>query len=460
MRRPRGAKILLAGSGVLLAAMIAPIILPDAPWDGEQRDDVVVEGDTLPVDEDEIFEWVQTEMGADVEPPTIVVTSEPKRTYTRPFGGKSASFHRILLVENETVQSTSKTPTAYYLAEPHTIYLHPSLVSDEANNSSRRALAVLLVEEYVHAIQFRNGTFEWNRPDGDASTDRRSAWQAVKEGGDVYVASQYADEHFPSRQNLSVGVRERYRNVTAVDRYFIAPYYFGDRYLRVRTNAPSAVWDTYSDPPETTEQLLHPRDRADESRTNLEVRTNVNGHITEILADRQGELFVRLVLSQCLSRDRAAQAAAGWGNDRLYPLWSDGARNYAWVLKWDDRAEATEFEDAFRRYLDCRASSDGGEGWRDGDTNFEVRRVTERTVVAFVGKPSFMANVTATERNDTVTIRLMDRVDDDGMTSENENATATSQSENATNESRDATTSDVSHGYASKWGSGPTYSRI
>lgn len=389
---------------LLLASGFVTLHTFDQPTGGEESDEVKVKNGNLSVDEDEIFTEVQQLLDSDVEPPTITLFSDTQEAYERSFGGKSEGFHRLMIQANSSSLTTHQTPGAYYLADEHTIYVHSGYASEDMNRSERQTLVEILVEEYVHAVQYRTNSFTWNRPDSqDDSTDELLAWQAVKEGGDVYVASEYVDDRFPQGRNLSSTDSRVYHNSSGVRQYFLAPYYFGDRYIRSHADAPSEIWPVYSTPPRTTEQLLHPQTKGEEPIKKLTVRAHTNRVFVRGGKDRQGELFIRLLLSQQLSRENATRAATGWGNDRLVKLWQGDEKNYAWVLRWDSEADAEEFEVAFERYLTRRGIATE-DGWKDAETHFRVERISNDTVAAFVGTDRFTANVTAEDQNGTVNI--------------------------------------------------------
>src|SRR5207249_2239333 len=79
------------------------------------------------------------------------------------------------------------------------------------------------------------------------------------------------------------------------------------------------------DPPESTEQVLHPpryyagRDRPIEVTLGGTDGLEASG-FTRILEDTIGELGIRVLARRALPAERAAQVAEGWGGDRLRAL--------------------------------------------------------------------------------------------------------------------------------------------
>lgn len=107
----------------------------------------------------------------------------------------------------------------------------------------------------------------------------------------------------------------------------------------------------YTDPPDSTEQVLHPErylTRDDPTWLEFASWDDAGG---EVLAeDILGEFTLRTTLSQLVSDQLAAQAieraAAGWDGDRLrLRTWADAPERarVTWASVWDDAAEALQF---------------------------------------------------------------------------------------------------------------------
>ncbi|MBS1263710.1 MAG: hypothetical protein MAG715_00899 [Methanonatronarchaeales archaeon] len=137
-----------------------------------------------------------------------------------------------------------------------------------------------------------------------------------------------------------------------------------------------AVDSALRSPPETTEEVLHPRreDGFEEVREGFELE---GWRLVE--DDRFGEFFVRVFLSTHLPDSDAEAAAHGWGGDR-FVMYADG-EDYAfqWVLRWDSGRDAEEFAEAVEEVLDSEGSRSWGTWVVDGEhITFEV---AERKVV-------------------------------------------------------------------------------
>jgi hypothetical protein len=126
--------------------------------------------------------------------------------------------------------------------------------------------------------------------------------------------------------------------------------------LRVRQAGGQALLDRAfrSDPPRSTEQILHPEKwifrRDDPVAVEVpDLAAALPGFVPAAEGD-MGELAVRILLREGLKDEaRATAAAAGWGGDRFAVYEKDGRRLLAWVTAWDSAADAAEFATAARQ---------------------------------------------------------------------------------------------------------------
>ena len=115
----------------------------------------------------------------------------------------------------------------------------------------------------------------------------------------------------------------------------------------------AAVDRAYADPPDSTEQILHPEKYAAGERP---VTVSVPADLAQRLGDGWevdlqdtiGEFGLRTWLQTVggLDPDAAATAAAGWGGDRLVLVSHGAAFAIAIQTAWDTPADATEFATA------------------------------------------------------------------------------------------------------------------
>jgi hypothetical protein len=111
-----------------------------------------------------------------------------------------------------------------------------------------------------------------------------------------------------------------------------------------------------TDPPRSTEQILHPEKwhtrRDDPILLKLpDLAAELPGY-RKAAEGEMGELSLRIFLREGLKDpERANRAAAGWGGDRFAVFEKDGeqgaaGRRVVWITEWDTETDAGEFRDA------------------------------------------------------------------------------------------------------------------
>lgn len=349
---------------------------------------VVVRGGSLTVDEDLVFDRVVALTGREVAPPTVTVRDLPSGSPVR-----SSDVYRILgLADVETAGERTAGVT----------YYDGSVVLDPTDDPAE--VERTLAHEYVHVVQFRTGMVEHPRGiDARDVTDVRMTWQTLVEGGAVYVADAYVERHGSGPAQSTVIGRLYEDPPTPASRLTLGWYHFGYRYVDARIDEPSNLEGAYAPFPNSTEQVLHNETPTAEPPLVVNAEIDTGGDWTVLRrADRKGELFVRVLLRTELDRNRSARAAAGWGNDRWWLLYDDetGDDAVAWILRWDSRADADEFERAVRAYVDRRRAT--------ADGRFRVERVAGDTVAVYAGEGSFVDDVATSTAGGEVTVTVED----------------------------------------------------
>jgi len=415
--------LVLAGCSAPVASGPDPTATPETPSDAETTTEppadgtttdpataedgalVSVEGPDPDANETDLFLRTRRLLEADTEPPGVVVTRSPDVEF--PQSTADVTFRALFVpgVDPDAPQlgrDDGDFPTAspaFYYPGTHTIYLNPAIVDNPAVD-----IEEVLLEEFAHAVQFRNETFrtyydarvEGSRFRGNLTTDDRLATIAVREGvGDVFVTARVQSESLGLAGDETIGavVDTRYRRNGVGYRLGFGPYLFGYEYADRRLDRAVDTFSVYADPPESGEQVLHD---TDEAPSPLSVA--VEGDLERARTDTYGELFLRPALTGGLNRSAAARAADGWGNDRLlnvtYDAPSGRDSGFVWVLDWDDADEAAEFSRLFAEYVVER-----GRPAADGRYTFEgrewdLREVDDTTVAVVVGPTSLHEAVT------------------------------------------------------------------
>ncbi|KPN31139.1 hypothetical protein SY89_01882 [Halolamina pelagica] len=326
----------------------------------------------LPVNATLVWQRVESILGGEYDPPAVSVRDGALEPQTDDFAAHLGLGDGVETFDADRVRASYSQRTGRVRISP--------------GNGSVAQVTRILAHEYVHVVQFR-------RVDGnrtvflDRVSDRESfgIQRALIEGSAVYLEDAY------TRQFLGFSAIERrcgeYRNGTHYERYAGQAYCFGGQYFAAQLDSPGEAFSPNTRLPNTTEQLLHPGTTEPPANLTVVDETPTDWYTPASFA-RRGELFARTVLGTELPEDRAAEAAAGWGNDRLVAVTGD-TEGYVWVLRWDTDADAREFERAFADYLDARGNRTA-EGWRVDGEYYRLATVDDRTVAVVTGNETFV----------------------------------------------------------------------
>jgi hypothetical protein len=221
----------------------------------------------------------------------------------------------------------------------------------------------LVAHELTHALQdqhFGLPTEPTALIDGDG--DRQLARHALLEGDATLAGFGYVVGGTPDRATISRIQRSihaavprelaaRYPDVPDLVRTTVAFVYDDGTAFAgwaLAEGGWAAVDRVHRDPPDSTEQVLHParyyaaRDRpVDIALAGTETLEAAAWRRT--VEDSVGELHLRVLARRVLPDDQAARVADGWGGDRLRVLERGGELLLVWMTAWDSPAEATEF---------------------------------------------------------------------------------------------------------------------
>lgn len=407
--------LLLAGCtyGVGGTDTVAPTAGSDGPpdaaaseVDGAPVEPVSLENSSLSLPADRILADVEGLLGEDVERPRIEVLEPPA-----PDGGGD----------------TESNATVYFAQTPYRFAEHLALdevgvdggaeglatgttnqfgfVRLQVADATRAQQEKLLVHEYVHVVQVRSGMFPWSLGDlaGNMPTDEAQAKWALTEGAAVWATDRYVDRHMAATvRPQSAVMADQYERAAVGSRFFLARYHLGATGVDRHLEDPADLRSLYRPPiPNTTEQVIHGYGPGEEPMDPVTVDASAGdgwAPVDTVDEDRLGELFVRVALSKELSLNESASAAAGWGYDRLVTYERPDDVGFAWVTRWDDSANATEFARAFETYADRRATGDAHA--------FGLERAGDEVVVVYSGPPSFVEAASADADGETVHVRV------------------------------------------------------
>ena len=117
--------------------------------------------------------------------------------------------------------------------------------------------------------------------------------------------------------------------------------------------------------PTSTEQVLHPDkyfvERDYPVLIKLPDLSGILGKGWKLLLDNNmGELNTGVLLSEFILGDEAQKSAMGWDGDRFaaYERKSDGNVLIVWYTTWDSEADADEFLESMRKYVQNKYRDD------------------------------------------------------------------------------------------------------
>ncbi|HEX6940036.1 MAG TPA: hypothetical protein VF158_11545 [Longimicrobiales bacterium] len=264
----------------------------------------------------------------------------------------------------------------YYDPDAETLYVVEGVPREE--------MWPVLVHELVHALQDQHVDLD-SLIARERGNDRQTAAQAAIEGHATLVMFAWLMERrmggafdprllpdlAPQIEPLLEAQNEQFPVFRSAPRIIrqtlLFPYVNGARFVQALWGEDAGVGGGgYVAPlgdrlPQSTEQVLHPRDRflgRRDAPTEVMLGPAPAGW-RPLYSGTLGELETSILLSEHLGRG-ADSLAVGWDGDRYVLLVSPaGERALVWVSVWDSPAAADRFADAYRRVLAARAGRHG-----------------------------------------------------------------------------------------------------
>jgi hypothetical protein len=131
------------------------------------------------------------------------------------------------------------------------------------------------------------------------------------------------------------------------------PYRYGVEFVKAlyAQGGWETVEEAYSNPPNTTEQIMHPEKYFAQEDVQTVEAPSITGDWNLKKTDRFGEYFILVMLDNWLSTDEAEQAAEGWGGDNFTYYEKDDDFIFTWNIAWDSEDDAHEFYLAFQEMM-------------------------------------------------------------------------------------------------------------
>jgi hypothetical protein len=279
------------------------------------------------------------------------------------------------------------------------------VISDAPGGELDLVARVTSVHEYTHGIQDEHFGLEAFLDGEQLNDDQFLARQSLVEGDATLVMSYYLGAH---RDEFSVEDLEALQNKSAGDNQgglAAAPPIFRETlnfaYIRgldfvsiLQQGGWDAVNVAYADPPQSTEQILHPEkylSRDEPQIVALPPLTDTLGTGWRLVrADTLGEFQMGLYLAQRLEQATANLATQGWDGDQYALYVKDGAKILAFGTVWDSPQDREEFVTAYQAYAGEKygqaATRSGETGvWWETPAQTAVLTWEETTVLVILG---------------------------------------------------------------------------
>jgi hypothetical protein len=236
--------------------------------------------------------------------------------------------------------------------------------------------SIVVAHEYAHALQDAAWGLEDRRIKDLDRADAILAQQALVEGDATAVMYDWAARELRLRDLLKVSAqaltrqdtRQLRRTPQILQRQLEFPYIDGYAFVNaVRGRGDWAAVDgAWEAEPVSTEQILHPELYPDELPVEItlpDVATALGSGWSATYEQTLGEMQTHVWLADggkartlfpaLPAQLPKADAAAGWGGDRLVSLdGPDGAWAVVWQTDWDSSADRREFLDAARAAME------------------------------------------------------------------------------------------------------------
>jgi hypothetical protein len=234
--------------------------------------------------------------------------------------------------------------------------------------------------EYTHSLQDAHFELDTFIDEDSLNDDEILARMSLVEGDATLAMTEYLlahrDEITPEDMDELQGGGDQSSIATLANapaiiiETFEFPYSQGSEFVAALLEAGwDAVDAAFSDPPRSTEQILHPEKyfAGDEPQIiSLPPLTDTLGtgwHLVD--TETLGEFQTRLYLEERVDPATAAQASAGWDADRYALYAKDDSDLLVFATEWDTRRDRREFVEAYTTFTEGRYQMTGSPAAQD-----------------------------------------------------------------------------------------------
>jgi hypothetical protein len=256
-------------------------------------------------------------------------------------------------------------------------------VLSEANELSPAGKATT-AHEFIHSLQDQHFDLGKLLPEDSTNDDRDRAVRSLVEGDATVSEYMYAYQYLSSEEFQKIVEESSASPSTVINRVppyikedLLFPYTAGAAFVTklIERGRFDKVNAAFADPPQSTEQILHPEKylvlpRDEPMQVTIPPLTSTLG-IGWTYRDGYtfGEFDVRELLKQNGVND-PAEAAAGWGGGQTAFYENGQSALYIVDTRWDTREDAIEFDQALRGTF--AKTRKVGDLWTDGERFFGI----------------------------------------------------------------------------------------
>jgi len=294
---------------------------------------------------------------------------------------------------------------AYYDASDGTI----TYIEDEATESD---LESILAHELTHAVTDQNFPSAYKFL-STSLTDVNSAVRSLFEGDAQTVEDLYDHSNrthsllLPSLPSLSFSTEllQQEDNPKGLALFDSFPYEEGVNFISSlsKKNGWLAVNQAYLNPPESTEQVIHPEKYPREGPIEVTVPNRASDEWHILGENRLGELgLFAMFYNQDMAdlaplrggRTYSSPLSGGWGGDELVVYKStNGQFGYIWVVEMDTLKDTREFLAAYEKLLGHLGARQEEGLWQLGEDFLKVQRSGERVIIVRAPSPQAVAQL-------------------------------------------------------------------
>ncbi len=238
------------------------------------------------------------------------------------------------------------------------------VVEENFDVTKKESVKSTFVHELTHILQK-----EYSMPDRPSTFDGDKARASLTEGDATLMADTFRGEgvkpivssRIPDEKALSIPLIITFSDEiqpslpdTISDLNWF-PYRYGVEFVEEmyeQGGGWEAVEKVYENPPNTTEQILHPEKYFAQEDAQLVEAASITGDWNLTKTERFGEYFILVMLDKWIPEKDAEEAAEGWGGDNFTYYERGDDFLFTWNIVWDSTDDAQEFYQAFQEMID------------------------------------------------------------------------------------------------------------